>query len=218
MAGKGAFIDLRRCGSLLEREDASLLAYARGMMHWHRCHRFCGVCGRPTASRQGGHVRACDNPDGPHLTFPRTDPAVIMVVSHDGLDGQPPSCLLGRQKAWPMGTYSSLAGFVEPGESLEEAVAREVFEETGVSVTDVTYRASQPWPFPSSIMLGFRARALTTEIHLDPDELDDARWFTVAQVRQFGEWGKVAEGEQAMSRKDSIARWLIEDWLAEAGD
>ena len=155
--------------------EAALLAYARGLMYWHRRHRFCGVCGAATDSRGGGHVRRCRNADEPHEHFPRTDPAVIMLVTHDDLEGRGPAALLGRQSRWPDGMYSTLAGFVEPGESLEEAVAREVREETGVAVADVRYQASQPWPFPSSLMLGFRARAVTTGIDVDQRELQDAR-------------------------------------------
>lgn len=139
--------------------------------------------------------------------FPRTDPAVIMLVTRPGPDGG--ACLMGRQKSWPEGMYSTLAGFVDPGESLEEAVAREVQEEAGITVTGVTYMASQPWPFPSSLMLGFRARAASVDIHVNPDELDDARWFTKGQIARFGELGL------SLPRQVSIARWLVDQWLAE---
>jgi NAD+ diphosphatase len=218
--GDCAFEDLRRVGALMAGPDAALLAYAKGMIHWHQRHLYCGVCGALTASRDGGHVRVCTNPDKPHMQFPRTDPAVIMLVEHDDPEGHGPACLLGRQSRWVEGMYSTLAGFVEPGETLEEAVAREVLEESAVRVTDVRYQASQPWPFPSSLMLGFRARAETAAIRIDGRELEDARWFTPEEVRSFGEWGDAPEGEKRLPRKDSISRWLIDGWLKDrdAGD
>ena len=211
------FIDLRTVGRLMNGSDASLLAYARGIIHWHNTHKFCGICGCSTFIKQGGHMRLCSNPDTPHPTFPRTDPAVIMLVTDNGINGRSPRCLLGRHSKWIQGNYSTLAGFVEPGESLEAAVIREVLEEAGVHVTDVTYKASQPWPFPSSLMLGFRARGISTEIILDEDELQDAQWFTADEVRSFKEWGEGDdEGRiKCLPRHDSISRWLIEDWLSE---
>jgi NAD+ diphosphatase len=194
--------DLRRVGPLLARHEGSLLAYARGIAYWHQRHRFCGVCGRPASSEEGGHLRRCTDPACATQHFPRTDPAVIMLV-HDG-----ERCLLGRQRVWPAGMHSTLAGFVEPGESLEEAVAREVVEETGIIVDQVTYHSSQPWPFPASIMLGFHARARTTDIEVDQSELEDARWFDRAFLRSH------EDGDDfRMPRRDSIARRLIEDWL-----
>jgi NAD+ diphosphatase len=200
------FTDLRRVGPLLLRQEGSLLAYARGLAYWHGRHRFCGVCGSATASEEGGHVRRCTNAACHTQHFPRTDPAVIMLV-HDG-----DRCLLGRQRVWPPGMHSTLAGFVEPGESLEEAVAREVFEETAILVDQVTYHSSQPWPFPASIMLGFHARALSTELRVDHSELQDARWLD----RQF--LLTHADDDQfRMPRRDSIARRLIEDWLGRGG-
>ncbi len=216
-AGGGAFEDLRRVGALMTAPDAAFLAYAREMIHWHQRHFYCGVCGALTGSRDGGHVRVCTNPDKPHRHVPRTDPAVIMLIEHDDPEGNGPACLLGRQSRWVEGMYSTLAGFVEPGETLEEAVTREVLEESAVRVTDVCYRASQPWPFPSSLMLGFRARAETTAIRIDGRELEDARWFTPDGVRSFGEWGDAPEGEKRLPRKDSISRWLIDVWLGEVG-
>ncbi len=212
-AGSSEFLDLRSVGVLMAGPEAALLAYGRGLMHWHRRHVFCGLCGEATESHDGGHLRRCANPEGPHNHFPRTDPAVIMLVSHDDPEGRGPACLLGRQNRWVEGMYSTLAGFVEPGESLEEAVAREVMEESGIRVTDVRYKASQPWPFPSSLMLGFRATAQTTGIDLDARELEDAGWFTAEEVRGFGEWGTAPAGERRLPRKDSISRWLIEGWL-----
>jgi NAD+ diphosphatase len=196
------FTDLRRVGPLLARPDGALLAYARGMMFWHGRHRFCGVCGSPTKSADAGHVRRCTNPDCATSHFPRTDPAVIMLVT----DGE--RALLGRQKIWPKGQHSTLAGFVEPGESLEQAVAREVHEETGIVIDQVTYQSSQPWPFPASIMLGFTARAVTTEITVDATEIEDARWFERSYMLSHAD-----DDIFRLPRRDSIARRLIEDWL-----
>jgi len=212
-AGENVFEDLRRVGALMAGDQGALLAYARGMVHWHQRHRFCGVCGEPTESRDGGHVRICSNEDDAHMHFPRTDPAVIMLIAHDDPEGRGPACLLGRQKKWVDGMFSTLAGFVEPGETLEEAVAREVFEESAIRITDVRYQASQPWPFPSSLMLGFRAKAITTEINVDPRELEDACWFTPDELKAFGEWGDEPPRKNRMPRKDSISRRLIDDWL-----
>ncbi|MEQ8665174.1 MAG: NAD(+) diphosphatase [Rhodospirillales bacterium] len=205
-----SFIDLRRVGPILPHDEGALLAYARGMAFWQRRNRFCGICGSPTSSESAGHVRRCNDTDCAQPHFPRSDPAVIMLVTDEGANG--PRCLLGRQPSWPEGLYSSLAGFVEPGESLEDAVAREVWEESRIKVCDVRYRASQPWPFPSSLMLGFRARALTTNIDTTEDELDDARWFDRAEILELYSTG-ASDGK--LSRADSIARWLIEDWLSE---
>jgi NAD+ diphosphatase len=196
------FTDLRRVGPLLARLEGALLAYARGIAYWHGHHRFCGACGSATASEDGGHVRRCTNLACNAQHFPRTDPAVIMLV-HDG-----ERCLLGRQRAWPTGMHSTLAGFVEPGESLEEAVAREVHEETGVQIDQVTYHSSQPWPFPASIMLGFHAAARTTEIRVDLSELQDARWFERGFILAHQD-----DDGFRLPRRDSIARRLIEDWL-----
>ncbi|MDA1089669.1 MAG: NAD(+) diphosphatase [Proteobacteria bacterium] len=215
----GGFEDLRRVGALMAGPEGALLAYARGMVHWHQKHMFCGVCGAPTTNRDGGLVRICDGRgdggDDTHMHFPRTDPAVIMLVTHDNPEGNGPACLLGRQRRWVNGMYSTLAGFVEPGETLEEAVAREVLEESDIRVTDVQYMASQPWPFPSSLMLGFRARAETTKILIDARELEDARWFTADEMLGFGEWGDEPPGNNRMPRTDSIARWLMDGWLKE---
>jgi len=209
-AGSDQFVDLRVAGPLLSASDAALCAYARAITYWHRHSQFCNACGQPTHAEQAGHVRKCEVCG--QAIFPRTDPAVIMLVVTDSSSG-PARCLLGRDPRWPPGTYSTLAGFVEPGESLEQAVVREVFEETGVRVHDVTYMASQPWPFPSSIMLGFRARAHDTTLHLDTDEVEDARWFSAAEIENFGEWGD-NDAPLRVPRRDSIARFLIDTWVA----
>lgn len=200
------FLDLRQAGPSLIFAQGSLLAYARGLLYWHRHNGFCGACGAPTISTTGGHVRACTSPACAREHFPRTDAAVIMLVLKPGPDGG--SALLSRQSKWPEAMWSVLAGFVEPGESLEETVVREVMEETGIAVTDVRYRASQPWPFPCSLMVGFRATATNHEINCNHDELADARWYTRTEVRAF-------KDNPRLPRPDSIARRLIGEWLAE---
>ncbi len=207
LAGLGHFADLRLFGPMLPQGEGALLAYARGMIYWHRRHRFCGCCGAPTRSERGGHMRRCTNPDCGETHFPRTDPAVIMVV-HDGAD----RCVLGRQANWPSGMHSTLAGFVEPGESLEEAVAREVEEEVGLKVKDVTYHSSQPWPFPSSLMIGFWARAEGSALRIDETEIERAAWYSRDQLIASPE-----DDSFRLPRRDSIARRLIEDWLSEIG-
>jgi NAD+ diphosphatase len=208
------FVDLRQVGPALDAQSAALLSYARGMVHWHRTHRHCGRCGAATANLKGGMLRRCPDEDCGGVAFPRIDPAVIVLVDDGGLhpDGIP-RCLLGRASSWPRGVYSTLAGFVEPGETLEETVAREVREESGIGIREVRYRASQPWPFPSSLMLGFHAKARTLEIQRHDEELEDARWFRADELRAAGTWG----GDEAicLPRHDSIARYLIELWLDE---
>jgi NAD+ diphosphatase len=194
--------ELRLFASNLDGPTAALLAYGRGLAHWQRRHRFCGACGSGTVLIKGGHVTRCSNPSCGLEHFPRTDPAVIMLVKHGD------RALLGRHPKWVKGRYSTLAGFVEPGESLEQAVIREVAEESGIHIADVQYHSSQPWPFPSSIMIGYVAEASSTDITLDPEELEDARWFTRAEVGEFAAKG------YSLSPADSIARRLIDDWLA----
>ena len=199
--GTSGFVDLRAVPGLLNGDDASIMAHARGLMHWRSRHRFCGVCGGACEPRSAGHVMFCAACDTQH--FPRTDPAVIMLV-HNG-----DRALLGHSARFPgSNMYSTLAGFVEPGESLEEAVAREVLEESGIRVGRVHYHSSQPWPFPASIMLGFYAEGVSEEITIDPDELVDARWFTRAELRAPRDHGFL------LPRGDSIASRLIADWLA----
>ena len=204
------FMDIRKQGPLVDIKEGSIAALARGLCYWHATHRFCGRCGSTNHLVEAGHSRLCENERCKHPTFPRTDPAVIMVVTKTFADGIE-RCLLGRQAMWPTGMYSSLAGFVDPGETLEQAVAREVKEEAGIDVDDVTYVASQPWPFPSSIMLGFFAKATSEQINVDKDELDDAKWFSREDLANFGNWHD--EGEHLkLPRTDSISRYLIEHW------
>ncbi|TMN77010.1 MULTISPECIES: NAD(+) diphosphatase [unclassified Pseudoalteromonas] len=204
------FMDIRKQGPLVDIKEGSIAALARGLCYWHATHRFCGRCGSKNHLVEAGHSRLCENERCNHPTFPRTDPAVIMVVTKTFADGIE-RCLLGRQAVWPKGMYSSLAGFVDPGETLEQAVAREVKEEAGVEVNDVTYVASQSWPFPSSIMLGFFAKATSEQINVDKDELDDAKWFSREDLANFGNWHD--EGEHLkLPRTDSISRYLIEHW------
>ncbi len=201
--GVARFEDLRMIGPGLAPADAAILAHARGLMHWRSRHGFCGVCGGKCEPRSAGHAMACTICKAQH--FPRTDPAVIMLVHRSD------RVLLGHSQRFPKTTmYSTLAGFVEPGESLEEAVAREVFEESAIRVGNVRYHSSQPWPFPSSIMLGFYAEGLTEDITIDPNELRDARWFSRAELHDPDAHGF------ALPRRDSIARRLIEDWMAHA--
>ncbi|WP_166113173.1 NAD(+) diphosphatase [Pseudoalteromonas sp. Z9A5] len=210
----GQFFDIRQYGPQVTIKYGSIAALARGLCYWHATHRFCGRCGSKNSSVEAGHSRVCDNESCKHPTFPRTDPAVIMVVTKmfdDGIE----RCLLGRQASWRIGMYSSLAGFVDPGETLEQAVTREVKEEAGIDVANVRYVVSQPWPFPSSIMLGFFAEAVTDTIDVDNDELDDAKWFSREELAQFGNWDE--EGDHLkLPRTDSISRYLIEHWRTNA--
>jgi NAD+ diphosphatase len=196
------FADLRQLAGRLARHEGALLAHARAMVFWHQRHRYCGVCGSPTLSEEAGHMRRCANSECKTMHFPRTDPAVIMLVS----DGE--RALLGRNKNFPPGMYSTLAGFVEPGEALEDAVAREVQEETGILVRNVAYHSSQPWPFPANIMLGFHAEAATSEIAVDYGELEDAKWFERDWLLSHTD-----DNTFRLPRLDSIARRLVEDWL-----
>jgi len=208
------FDDLRVVGPNLAANEGALMAYARGLAHWHDTCQFCSRCGHPLHSHNGGHIKVCENQQCTHQTFPRTDPAVIMLVTKPAKEQLPEMSLLGRNPAWPVGVFSTLAGFVETGESLEQAVQREVFEESGIRTTHVQYVASQPWPFPRSIMLGFEAVATTDDIKLDPIELEDAQWFTREQLKTFGTWGD-ERYEFQLPRPDSIARFLIDRWIAD---
>jgi NAD+ diphosphatase len=191
----GAFKEIRAVGQSLSPADAGLLAYARAMVVWHERHRYCGRCGGSTRSAEAGHVRECGTCGAKH--FPRVDPAIIVLVADEE------RCLLGRQADWPPGRYSTIAGFVEPGESLEQAVRREVEEEAGVLVDEVEYHSSQPWPFPSSLMLGFTARPAGGELAPRDGELEEARWVSRDDI---------AAGRVRLGPPVSIAYRLIEDW------
>lgn len=208
---------LRDAGAELDELQAGLFTAALALIEWHASHTHCPRCGSPTIVIDAGWARRCPVDESQH--FPRTDPAVIMLV-HDGAD----RCVLGRQARWPHGRYSILAGFVEAGESAEAAVAREVYEEVGLRVTDIAYRSSQPWPFPASLMLGFTARAegdLTIVRH--DDELAAAGWFTRAQVAAASTWPAEASGAlddargalHAIPGGVSIARFMLDEWLDE---
>ncbi|MEP7315334.1 MAG: NAD(+) diphosphatase [Sphingomicrobium sp.] len=191
---------------LLDDRDGALFAAALSLANWHRRHGFCSVCGQLSRVDRGGWSRHCDSCGGDH--FPRVDPVVIMLTEHDG------RLLLGRQPAYPPGRYSALAGFVEVGETIEAAVAREMYEEAGIEIADVRYLASQPWPFPSSLMIGCTSRALDDRLTIDMTELDDARWFTRAEVENA-----IAGGPDPAflpPPRFAIARSLIDHWLGDA--
>lgn len=200
-AALGNLVSLRTAAPSLPMDHAALLAYASALLEWRRRARFCGLCGAPGTPEQAGHVVVCSDCATP--CFPRTDPTVIMLVTRGD------QALLGHNARFPTRRmYSALAGFVEPGESLEEAVAREVMEETGVRVGWPRYHSSQPWPFPSNLMLGFEVEALSAEIIIDPQELLDARWFSRSELRD------PPAGGFDLPPGSSIARRLIDDWLA----
>ena len=206
------FMDLRHVGMLLSRVEAAILAYARGISFWHRHHRFCSYCGRPLHPFRGGHMKKCPGPSCARETYPRIEPAVIMLVEQRCSTSRRPQCLLGRHAGLPGNMYSTLAGYVDLGETLEEAVIREVKEEAGISVNKVRYVTSQPWPFPSSMMLGFQAQAIDTCIDITHDNLEDAQWFTLDQVLDMAEYDDSHSGP-TLPRKDSIAYTLIQLWI-----
>jgi NAD+ diphosphatase len=204
--GRGRPAGLREAATDLPADEAALGAYAASLVSWHRRHRFCANCGAPSEPRDGGHQRDCRSCGASH--FPRTDPVVIVRVT-DGGD----RLLLGRQARWPPGRFSVLAGFVEPGETLEEAVRREVLEESGVAVDEVAYVASQPWPFPSSLMIGFSARAIAGDPEPRDEELSEVRWFDREEVEAAAAGVSGVE----LSPRYSISRRLIDEWLEAAG-
>ena len=191
---------LRELGTVLSTLDGSLAVHAVGLARWHATHLHCARCGQRTNVIEAGHTRECPSCGTRH--FPRTDPAVIMLIT-DGDD----HALLGRHAAWPERRYSTLAGFVEPGESLEDAVRREVLEEVGIGVGDVRYAGSQPWPFPSSLMLGFFGTADTHDIRVDELEIAEARWFSRDDITEL-----TASGDLLLPPLLSISRWLVETW------
>lgn len=195
---QSSFEELRPLSPLLAGEEAGLLAYARALSIWRARQRYCGACGAPTVAERAGHCMRCSREGCAQEYFPRLDPAIIVLVT----DGE--RALLGRQAAWPQGRYSTIAGFVEPGESLEDAVAREVMEETGVPVTGARYDSSQPWPFPASVMIGFRAWARPGSPVGGSGELEDARWFSREEIRA---------GAALLPPAHSISRRLITSWM-----
>lgn len=197
----GEFHDLRYLGSVLPPDEANVAAHAVALIKWHQLQKFCGLCAAVMRAESGGNTRICTNEACATQIFPRVDPAIIVLVSHGD------ECLLGRQEKWPEGRYSTIAGFVEPGESLEDAVRREVGEETNIVVGYVRYHSSQPWPFPSSLMLGFTAHAESRDIRLNDGELEDARWFTRKELQS---------GFPKLPYRLSIARRLVDDWLHDA--
>jgi NAD+ diphosphatase len=202
LSEQGRLATLREAGRMLPPHEAGLAAYVVALLNWHRYQRFCPACGAALLVGDGGFSRTCPGCGAQH--FPRTDPAVIVLVEHDG------RALLGRQAGWPPGQYSVLAGFLGPGESLEEAVIREVKEESGITVHDPRFVASQPWPFPSQVMLGFEARAAGGEPSPHDGELEDVRWFTREQV------GAALAGRSAdlvLPPGVSISYFLVERWF-----
>jgi NAD+ diphosphatase len=205
LAGLGEFADMRAAAMRLPAHEASMLGCAKSLFEWHRRHRFCANCGAPSRVVEAGWKRECDQCKAEH--FPRTDPVVIMVL----VIGE--KCLLGRQKRFPRGMYSALAGFVEPGEAIEEAVARETLEEAGLKVTRVRYHSTQPWPFPSSLMIGCIADVADDREEIDEEELESGRWFTRAEARLMIE-GK--HPECACPPAIAIAHHIIKAWAFEA--
>jgi len=191
------FEELRPLANTLPAEEGGLVAYARAMAIWRARHRYCGICASSLVPERAGHVMRCLKCG--HLSFPRIDPAIIVLVADSD------RCLLGRQASWPPGRYSTIAGFVEPGESLEDAVAREVLEETAVHVRSVNYHSSQPWPFPSSLMVGFHATADTSQPVQVTNELEHARWFTREELTEGG--------SVLLPPSQSISYRLITTWL-----
>ena len=210
-----AYTDLRAAAPVLDADDTAIAAQARSFLDWHERHRFCAVCGKPTVAAQGGIFRRCSACPAEH--FPRTDPVVITVVIDPARD----RCLLGRQASWPTGMFSALAGFIDHGESIEDAVRREVAEEAGIDTINIRYHSSQPWPFPSSLMIGCHAEAGTSEINYDEWEMDDVRWFTRDEIRRAlqepaAQLGQPAspDGRLALPGPMAIAHTLILAWAA----
>ena len=197
--------DLRKYGPVLDDIEASFLALSNGMFFWHNTHKFCGSCGSQNFSKEGGFVMKCSNNKCSKSHFPRTDPAIITLISFQD------KVLLGRSPRFPDSMYSTLAGFVEPGESLEQALEREVFEEVGIKVKNIKYFNSQPWPFPASLMLGFFAEAVNDQMTIDYDEIEDAHWFSINELKSL-EHPSISGGFK-LPRVDSIARRLVDTWV-----
>ena len=197
--------DLRKYGPILDDIEASFLALSNGMFFWHNTHKFCGSCGFQNFPTEGGFVMKCSNDKCGKSHFPRTDPAIITLISFQD------KVLLGRSPRFPDSMYSTLAGFVEPGESLEQALEREVFEEVGIKVKNIRYFNSQPWPFPASLMLGFFAEAVNDQMTIDYDEIEDAHWFSINELKSLQH--PSIRGNFKLPRVDSIARRLVDTWM-----
>ncbi|HEX5281766.1 MAG TPA: NAD(+) diphosphatase [Micropepsaceae bacterium] len=201
LANAGVFQDARKAASCLSADESAILAQAKSLIDWHKRHGFCANCGHVTTPAEGGYRRMCSHCGTEH--FPRTDPAVIMLVTRGG------QCLLGRNRRFSAGFYSTLAGFVEPGETIEEAVAREIFEEAGLRISRVRYFASQPWPFPSSLMIGCFAEADNSTIAIDGQEIVAAEWFDHAVITKLIDGTSTVIG---LPRRDAIAFHLLSHW------
>jgi NAD+ diphosphatase len=199
------FADLRRASIDMAAKHAGILAYAKALHYWQHRHSFCGVCGSPNLLRSAGHRMVCSNDECARESYPRIDPAIIVLVTHKD------ACLLGRNAKWPPRQFSTLAGFVEPGESLEDAVVREVYEEVQLQLEDIRYVSSQPWPFPASSMCGFYAEAVNRNSGTS-DEVEETRWFTVESLTQA-----VLDNEVRLSPPVSIAFRLLADWFRKNG-
>ena len=206
----GSFQEMRASAFLLPARDIAIAGQAKALLDWHRRHGFCPNCGTPTAPRDGGYRRVCPQCGAEH--FPRTDPVVIMLPILKSKNGLGDECLVGRNLRFPPQLYSAFAGFVEPGESMEEAVRRELSEEVGLKVGAVSYHATQPWPFPSSLMLGCYAEALDRDFRIDGHEIEDARWLTRDEVRS--RLAKEIEDAMKLPATIAIAHYLIRDWAA----
>lgn len=202
----GKFIDVRSISAQLRPGDAGALAQARSMIAWHNNHGFCAVCGEKTKPQEAGYSRKCISDECKSSHFPRTDPVAIMMVTKGD------SCLMGTGHHFPKQQYSCLAGFIEPGETIEQGVRREVFEESGIKTGKVTYHSSQPWPYPSSLMIGCFAEALSDEITIDPKELADARWFTRDEIKLMIERAGSMETPR-VSPSLAIAHQLAKAWI-----
>lgn len=202
----GEYAPLRMAAGVLPKDDIAIIGHGRWLFEWHRKHLFCAQCGHETTMITGGAKRRCNQCEAEH--FPRSDPVAIVLALHDD------ACLLGRGAHFPAGFLSALAGFVEPGETPEEAAKRELFEEAGVTLSDIQYQFSQPWPFPSSLMMGFFAGVEDKTLNLDTDEIEEARWISLNDIKALlnGE----ERGGVFLPPKFTIARQLIERWAANA--
>ncbi len=212
----GKWHALRDISAHLDNQTASLLMLSYGLSYWHRHNRFCGRCGHLTRALEGGNTVICSDKNCGYQTFPRTDSAVIMTVTkvfNDGVE----RVLLGRNIQWTENVFSCLAGYVDQGETLEQAVCREVFEESGITVDNVHYVATQPWLFPTCLMIGFTATASTEALSIDRDELTEAKWFSRSELKQFLPYAEVGDGYK-WPRSDSISWQLMHQWLTQLED